>query len=227
MPTIKFTLEVSQKEVAFLYTTVRLNNGRVVTDTFCKPTDSHNYLMYDSAHPKKCKDSIPYSQFLRIRRICSDIKDYDKRVISLSSHFLRRGYPKEILEEAAIQGRQKYREELWNLKRAASASTDKVFLISTYHPSDNSVKEVVKNNWGLLGESPTTQFIHEKKLVCGYRRPKNLKEMLVRAGIPFRAGDEKCDPLFEEPLIERQLSLQSRTFWEEKKQKFQIFSKPQ
>ena len=67
---IKFTMEVSEESVNFLDTTVKLMDGQIVTDLYTKPTDSHNYLWYSSAHPRHCKDSIPYSPFLRIRRIC-------------------------------------------------------------------------------------------------------------------------------------------------------------
>jgi hypothetical protein len=35
------------------------------------------------------------------------------------------------------------------------------------------------------------------KLRCGYRRPNNLRETLVRAAIPYRIGDEKCDPEYK------------------------------
>ena len=71
MESIKFTMEVSQSHVNFLDTTVKINpsNNTLETDLYCKPTDSHNYLLYNSAHPKKCKQSIPYSQFLSLRRI--------------------------------------------------------------------------------------------------------------------------------------------------------------
>ena len=101
MESIKFTMEVSQDHVNFLDTKVKINpdNNTLETDLYCKPTDSHNYLLYNSAHPKKCKQSIPYSQFLRIRRICTNTKDYDRHIVTLSSHFLRRGYPLELLED--------------------------------------------------------------------------------------------------------------------------------
>ena len=71
MESIKFTMEVSQDHVNFLDTQVRINhaNNTMETDLYCKTTDSHNYLLYNSAHPSKCKKGIPYCQFLRIRRI--------------------------------------------------------------------------------------------------------------------------------------------------------------
>ena len=60
---IQFRCDISQKEVHFLDTTVSFNNGQLKTDLYCKPTDSHMYLGYSSAHPPKSKDCIPYSQF--------------------------------------------------------------------------------------------------------------------------------------------------------------------
>jgi len=72
---IKFTTEPSTKEITFLDTLVRIQGSPLSTDLYTKPTDSHNYLYYDSAHPQRCKNSIPYSQFLRIRRICTSKVD--------------------------------------------------------------------------------------------------------------------------------------------------------
>ena len=56
----------------------------------------------------------------------------------------------------------------------------------------------------MLGKSPTTSFLHKRELICGYRRPKNLRDILVRAAIPYRQGDERANPQFvpqEEPRI--------------------------
>ena len=36
------------------------------------PTDTHQFLHIDSCHPVQCKTAIPYSQTLRLKRICSD-----------------------------------------------------------------------------------------------------------------------------------------------------------
>ena len=68
--TIKFTLEWSRKTINFLDTTVKKDkNNRLYTDLYTKPTDTNSYPRFDSAHPSKCKQSLPYSQFLRLRCI--------------------------------------------------------------------------------------------------------------------------------------------------------------
>ena len=68
-PNLKFTFEVSRDKLSFLHTWVKLEDNLPITELFSKPTDSHNYLVYNSAHPQQCIDSIPYSQFLRMMRI--------------------------------------------------------------------------------------------------------------------------------------------------------------
>ena len=46
------------------------------TSVHYKPTDFHSYLLYSSSHPSHVKNSIPYSQLLRLRRLCSDHSDH-------------------------------------------------------------------------------------------------------------------------------------------------------
>ena len=164
-------------------TIVKINpaTNTVETDLYCKPTDSHNYLLYNSAHPKKCKESIPYSQFLRIRRICTNITDYDRHIVMLSKHFLRRGYPLILLESAAITARRLDRTVLLAKKKNPEKDSDDVILVTTFEPSQDLLRNITKENWDYLGKSHMTTFIHEKKIMVGYRRPKNLRDLLVKA----------------------------------------------
>lgn len=71
--TIKFTSEISEKEISFLDTTVYRIEGtnRLGVKLHSKPTDTHAYLNYTSEHPVRCKDANPYGQFLRVRRNCT------------------------------------------------------------------------------------------------------------------------------------------------------------
>ena len=57
------------------------------TSVHYKPTDSHSYLLYSSSHPSHVKNSIPYSRFLRLRRLCSKSEEmcqFSKNVAILS-----------------------------------------------------------------------------------------------------------------------------------------------
>ena len=80
-PSIKFTHEISTNSVNFLDTTVlKDRQGNISTDVYQKPTDTHPYLHWTSAHPPHLKQSIPYSQALRLRRICSYTEETDNRI---------------------------------------------------------------------------------------------------------------------------------------------------
>ena len=70
-PTIKFTVTSSQTEIPYLDILIKLQDGYLVTDLHTKSTDAHAYLHYTSCHPRHCRDNVPYSQFLRLRRLCS------------------------------------------------------------------------------------------------------------------------------------------------------------
>ena len=74
-PTIKFTAEYSSNGVTFLDTIVIIDGNTIHTDLYTKPTDTHQYLSPESCRPRHCTSSIPYSQSLRLRRICSRTKD--------------------------------------------------------------------------------------------------------------------------------------------------------
>ncbi|XP_033114181.1 uncharacterized protein LOC117114603 [Anneissia japonica] len=66
-PTIKFTFEHSQHTLPFLDVSVKVTDGKLSTSLYCKPTNRHCYLNYNSFHPLKLKQSLIFSQCLRIR----------------------------------------------------------------------------------------------------------------------------------------------------------------
>ncbi len=114
-PTIKFTANISETTNDFLDTSLYFTpEGQIAFKLYSKPTDKHNYLRYDSCHPTRMKDSIPFSQFLRIRRICTDISEFDNSAGLIAKHFLRRGYPLKLIEESLIRARRLDRDLLLN-----------------------------------------------------------------------------------------------------------------
>ena len=93
---IKFSGGFSTKEVDFLDVTTYRKGDKMFSRLFCKPTDSHSYLEFNSCHPPQNKNSIPYSQFLRIRRNCTEWEDFLQNGLKLSVYFSIRGYPIEL-----------------------------------------------------------------------------------------------------------------------------------
>ena len=86
--TIKFTSKWSKERIEFLDVEVINESGKLETDVYVKPTDSHQYLHYSSCHPSGCKKSIPYAQAMRLRRICSKTCFFVKRVLDLCNYLI-------------------------------------------------------------------------------------------------------------------------------------------
>ena len=68
-PTIKFMADWSKKDL-----TVCITESIIETDLYVKLIDSHQYLLSSFCHLFYCKKGMPYSQVLRLNRICSTNK---------------------------------------------------------------------------------------------------------------------------------------------------------
>ena len=98
LPNLKFTYESSQKRLAFLDLNVSPENGCITTDLYIKSAYCHQYLHCNSAHPDHLKNSIIYSQTLRLSSICTYERDFQRHGLDMKSRFLERGYSKEIID---------------------------------------------------------------------------------------------------------------------------------
>ncbi|KAL9958229.1 hypothetical protein ACROYT_G035215, partial [Oculina patagonica] len=130
--TIKFTSKWSRDEIEFLDVRVINESGKLETDVYVKPTDSHQYLHYSSCHPGSCKRSIPYAQAMRLRRICSKSSFFEKRAKDLVLFLTKRGYKKSYVESQIQRVRSKTREEF--LTGNHQTRKTKTPFVVTYHP---------------------------------------------------------------------------------------------
>ena len=186
--TIKFTEEKSDTIINFLDISVSINeHGKLTTSLYCKPTDSHNYLLFSSEHPRHLLRGIPYSQFLRVRRICSNTLDFRQNSLMLATHFIRRGYPYKLISEALNRAEAQDCPALISKNAPGNTPTKKpkndlsFYLVVTHNPSNPPISEIVRKNWSLVEKSKTTRFLSEAKLIFGTRRNRNLSDHLVRA----------------------------------------------
>ena len=79
----KFKFDFSMDKIEFLDLVIYMEDGRIKTNLFVKPTNKQLYLDYNSNHPNHCKDSIPYSQALRIIERCSENEDKEQNLKKL------------------------------------------------------------------------------------------------------------------------------------------------
>ena len=142
LPNLQFTYQSSKKRVAFLDLNVSLENGLVNTDLIIKSTDCHQCLHCSSSHPDHIKNSIIYSQTLRLSNICTYEEDFDKHVLNMKSWFLERGYSKQMIDSQ--MGKVKFSQRL---KAGSKQTAFGVPFVITYHPK---LKKIMKKLEHLL-----------------------------------------------------------------------------
>ena len=172
---IKFKTDTSTESVHSLDVTVSLTDtGNINTSLYTKPTDTRNYLSHFSCHPRNCRYAIPYSQFLRVRRICNDTDDFVVHARSLAQDFLRAKYPRDIIQKAFVRAFELDRDDLLKPKfKGEKDEKDNIFLITTHHPGGRLLNDIIQQNWDILDGSST---VPKWKVTQGFRRPKDVRD---------------------------------------------------
>ena len=176
------TTHISETSVTFLDINISVQDNKLATSVHYKPTDSHSYLLYSSSHPSHVKDSIPYSQFLRLRRLCSKDSDFNSKCDEMSNFFSERGYPDSILSKALNRVQNVNRESA--LESSASDNEERIPFTLTFHPNNLAARNVVLRNFKILQSDPETAPIFPNPPLVSFKRDRNLRNSLVRSSLP-------------------------------------------
>lgn len=191
-PNLEYTVTVS-RTVNMLDTTLSIDGVGIKSTLFSKSTDKHTYLNYESSHPKACKDSIPYSQFLRIRRICSDDNDYKIVSNNYVQHFLNQNYPRNVVRKALSRVNVLTRDEVL-YKTRNQTSSDRIVFPITFHPSNRTICQTIKRNFQTLTNDTEVSKYFSKPPILAYKKDKSLKDHLVKSSLKTGSvcGTESC-----------------------------------
>ena len=181
-PSLNFTWVISDVQLPFLDLCLKPTPDRLLTSIYYKETDTHSYLNYTSSHPARCKNSIPYSQFLRLRRICSEENDFGIKSKEMASFFRTRGYPSNMVQRAQERVSAILRDAIISERSGVPDAQPIIPLVLTYHPTNALVKNIMTRNFHLLRDDPDTGDIFRPlRVLCAYRRDTNLRDSLVRS----------------------------------------------
>ena len=178
--TISFTFSILDVEGVFLDARVYIKAANWESDLYVKPTDRHQYLHQESCHPPHVTPAIPYGQALRLRRICSEDANLEKHLRDLKRHFQARGYDSEAVKEGINRARVVPSSETLTPRQKETEGMNP--LVVTYHPCLPPLQRTVGKHTPLLRTDHLQQAIPERHQVV-YRRPKNLRDLLVRADV--------------------------------------------
>ena len=163
---LKFTYETSSCTVNFLDLNVSLRNGAIHTNIYVKPTNGHQYLYYQSSHPLHIKTLIPYSQALRVSRICSAEKDFKAHASHMKESFLARSCPEIVVNnqiDKVVFGRDQ------SVKKKLEIG---IRFVTTYHPKVNQLGKLIRDLLPFLCSDGVVQKVFLPPPIVSYRSAK-------------------------------------------------------
>ena len=181
-PVLQFTHNITEQSLPFLDIQLTIENDTIATSIYYKNTDAHSFLDYNSSHPNKCKESIPYSQLRRLRRICSNDEDFQSKAKEMTAFFHTNNYPEKITTSALDKVNNLSQDDAL-LPVDKNQSKNRIPFTLTYHPLNNRIKNIIYNNFQLLSNDSKTKQIFNAPPLMAFRRDKNIRDSLVRTNL--------------------------------------------
>ena len=170
--TINFTFSYSKQEVIFLDTKVSFQHNVLVSQLYSKPTSAHQNLQRNSFHPPSLLKSIPKSQFIRIRRICTHLSDYWLHASRFLDHFSSGGFNRVKLQQQARSVANIDRESL--LCPPIDTPTnkqDRIPFVLFWRSKFNGIGKVLHDNYNkMITEHPALKEVFLQPSLLSYRK---------------------------------------------------------
>ena len=177
---IRFTLQYSNIEQAFLDVLLKKQNSKIETDIFYRDTDSKQYLLFYSYHPRHTKVNIPYNLERRLRTIISEDRILKTRMQELKSFLTKQNYPIQILDHRFERAMSLDKDQLRTVK--ARKYENIIPYVSTYNPKDSVMFRVIVDHLPILQEDvQMCDILSRYKIIKSKRQPYNLKRLLSKA----------------------------------------------
>ena len=113
------------------------------------------------------KKSIPYSQALRLSRICSEKSCYDKRYNELEVWLTEWGYSDKLVRQQVLKARKHKIKDLLNNLKDKENGYKLVFNIN-YHPKFSNLKDTMSFLHLLLTPDQEHQKVFHKVPIVGF-----------------------------------------------------------
>ena len=203
------------------------------TTLYKKPTDRQNYLHAKSAHPVSLKKRIPYSQALRMKRVCSTSDECKKRPNDLVKRFVQKGYKENIIRNQI--------KKLDNLERSTSLNKTNAVLkivipISVkYSPTLPNFRKIINKHWYILNINNTVKNVFKATPVIAFCKNTSIRLIIGTSKISHNqkllkvkqnVAKGECIPCNTSGCLSCQQIIATTTFESiQTKQKFNIYSK--
>ncbi|CAJ0923732.1 unnamed protein product [Ranitomeya imitator] len=124
------------------------------------------------------KDSLPRSQFKRVTRIVSDPCIRETRIHEMANKFRARNYPTELLDTESAKALNESEDRV-----ITTYKNPRLPFVHNHHPTMRKIHNLIRGHWPLLTKAyPHIQIFKDPPLMC-MRRPRNVKDKVVRADL--------------------------------------------
>jgi len=182
-PTIKFSssFDFEKREITFLDVSIRIEDGKIITDLFRKPTAAIQYLLPGSCHPPHITKNIPFSLGYRLLRICSHHTTFLKRLAELREMLIQREYRPRVIDAAFEKLKCLDRDVALQRVERRKNKTDKVTFVIKFDPRLPSVSQIVNKHFKIMKTDPHLNRVFASGVQVAYSRHKNLKDLLCKS----------------------------------------------
>ena len=183
-PTIKFTAEISEKEINFLDTTTfkgeRFHNDHILDiRTHFKSTETFQYTYFTSCHAPGVGKSFIKGEALRLLRTNSSEHTFKDNIENFRLRLFKRGYPVNLVNNVLAEIQFKERES--SLKNQNKGQKKILPFVTQYNPAIPNLKKILMSKWHHIENHPSLREIYKEKPIISYKKGKSLKDILVRA----------------------------------------------
>ena len=175
---LKLAMEIGGNSICFLDLKISIQNNRLETTVYSKPTDCHLYLEVSSCHKKSSKIGIIKGVALRLPRICSTMEDLKTKSSEYIAYLVAMGHSAKLVKSEFDKVSSIPRHEA--LKKVEKSFENKVIFTSAFNPRSPSVSHIINRHLHLIKNSP---FLHnifpDGSIFVANKRCHNLKDLLI------------------------------------------------
>ena len=172
---IKFTAEISDKEINFLDASERFHNqGILDIRTHFKPIETFQYTHFSSCNLHRIRKGLIKGESLKLLRTNSSAKSFYENIYNFKKRLRARRHPHKLIEKTPLRLNLPKRSQLY---KKTMKCERKFCLCRTF-------RKILMSKWHLTQDQPLQREIYNEPPIISYKRAKSLGGILVRAKLP-------------------------------------------
>lgn len=181
-PMLSFTKEQNDNGIAFLNLFIYKENGFIKSDIYYKPTDTHEYLPFDSCHPRHIKTNVPSNLARMICCIVENPNIKEKRLSDLRVWLLKCGYPPNLVTYCIDKHKNESYEDLRTKNCEENDELgNNLACVLTFNPKNPNIFPELNSSFKFLQTTPLYEKTFQNcSFIKSQRQLPNLGRMLVK-----------------------------------------------